>query len=864
MKRYLLQLALALSICFFLPQPCEGQAGNGAPMGITGDYNGVVTTGGSIDPQTGNAKRVIDDLTVTGSVGAYPLKWTRILNTRNGPGSSHFGQGGSWSHSYNWGFSADGESVNSLSYPDGRSICFFSDDCWGVGLDPLDRFERLANGNWNIWFKDGGKVYFEWTPYLDDSVSPPFPRNGFFAKEIADPYGQKTTLRYDDYGKLTRVTEPAGRYLEIGYIPYPWGQYHFDVIDNVKAFDGRNEFTPIETVQYHYITKYVGTYYFVVELTGVDYDEGPSAAYTYRPTNRPPNPPMHPGAWFDLVETCTDWRYAGPMSKIRYKYMQPNSAQLDIAWGQVEEEQNVNGQFITRITYPPYPAPIGWDPEDPRLFQRTETRPDGAFRLFQYSHYGGLLKSYTDFEGHTSQLSEELVPGSSTYLKKFTDARTNLTTTERDLVVGAVKILTHPDFKTVIYHYTDEQLPYYIYSKTDENSKITQYTRYPAGDPHAHMIEKIDYPYPYGYETFTYNDFGQVLEHRMTNTGTEIFEYDNRGLKTAYTPPVTPSDPGQHKTLYFYYGGPSGPGNAPETPRPDLIDRLRRVIDPRGNSTWYEYNKRGQVTRVIFPGGSFTQNEYNDDGTLHWTQDELAHPTTYTHDEYKRVTAVENALGRSTTNSYAPNVSDPYGLSHTTSSVYVVTSPLSVVTEYDYDNNFRRTMIRQAPNTADVATTNCHYDEVGNLDWVDDPRLYRTTYGYDNRNRQTTVTNVSLNETTIVGYDGASNKVRETRPDNTFRTWDYDSMNRLNHAYEWRLNETPRLDQTTTYDRDPAGTAPSGFGAARVTHIIGSYSGLDGPMNIRDNLRQRLGRSNYSAADFLPVSTVKNGGPCPG
>src|SRR6266481_3064792 len=70
--------------------------GGDNPTGPTGEYNGSITTAGSYDPFTGNAKRFVDDCTVTGSIGAYPLKWTRVLNTRN-PSP--------WSHSYQWGLS---------------------------------------------------------------------------------------------------------------------------------------------------------------------------------------------------------------------------------------------------------------------------------------------------------------------------------------------------------------------------------------------------------------------------------------------------------------------------------------------------------------------------------------------------------------------------------------------------------------------------------------------------------------------------------------------------------------------------------------------------------------------------------------
>jgi hypothetical protein len=95
MKKFILPLASAFLLCFLLPHSSKGQVGNDNPTGVTGDYNGSIATAGSYDPYTGNAKRFITDIAVTGSVGAYPLKWTRVLNTRQGPGINSFGQGGS-------------------------------------------------------------------------------------------------------------------------------------------------------------------------------------------------------------------------------------------------------------------------------------------------------------------------------------------------------------------------------------------------------------------------------------------------------------------------------------------------------------------------------------------------------------------------------------------------------------------------------------------------------------------------------------------------------------------------------------------------------------------------------------------------
>jgi YD repeat-containing protein len=92
---------------------------------------------------------------------------------------------------------------------------------------------------------------------------------------------------------------------------------------------------------------------------------------------------------------------------------------------------------------------------------------------------------------------------------------------------------------------------------------------------------------------------------------------------------------------------------------------------------------------VTYHDGKSVQSEYNPDGTLAWTEDELTHRTTYTYDEYKRVTVVENALHKTVTNDYTPLTGGLGPLSHTTSNIYKVTSHMGKVTEYDYDAHDR-------------------------------------------------------------------------------------------------------------------------------------------------------------------------------
>jgi hypothetical protein len=102
MNKSLASLPL-LTICLcFLAVPVSRGTGNENPTGVTGEYNGSITTAGSVDALTGNAKRTIDELTVTGSVGAYPLEWKRTLNTRQSSNAAGFGSAGAWTHNYHW------------------------------------------------------------------------------------------------------------------------------------------------------------------------------------------------------------------------------------------------------------------------------------------------------------------------------------------------------------------------------------------------------------------------------------------------------------------------------------------------------------------------------------------------------------------------------------------------------------------------------------------------------------------------------------------------------------------------------------------------------------------------------------------
>ncbi|HZC81087.1 MAG TPA: hypothetical protein VE222_05115, partial [Nitrospiraceae bacterium] len=345
--------------------------GENNPTGVTGIYNGNITTGGNYDPFTGNAMRVVDDIVVPGAVGAYPLKWTRYANSR---GTSGF----LWQFSYSYYM----EPMNQVSagFPDGRIIGNgFSVDCPPV---PAGVEEKI--GTWNgyhaIRLADGGVVAFSdtyWITIIGKDVNGNTVTNPAAQMDplyVVDPYGQITTISYDpvsytrdgataSYHQRSRVTEPGGRYLQISYTSTDPTDA---LVSRVEAFDGQNHM--LDSVDYTWDPTWrapTSSEYKTV-LNRVRYSDGQSAIYTYTATQNGQNDYNHNPVLF----TADDVRYAGPMRQIAYDY------HLAL----VADEKNL----ITResVSALAAPTPANSDPTE----QRTETRGDGASRTFIYGH----------------------------------------------------------------------------------------------------------------------------------------------------------------------------------------------------------------------------------------------------------------------------------------------------------------------------------------------------------------------------------------------------------------------------------------------------------------------------------------------
>src|SRR5437868_4433309 len=102
MKRRSSISILAFAVAFASVTSLRAQVGNNSPGGVSGIFNGQITTGCSYDPYTGNARRAITDIAVSGAVGDYPLALVRTANSRNPISLYAFDWAGGWNHNYNW------------------------------------------------------------------------------------------------------------------------------------------------------------------------------------------------------------------------------------------------------------------------------------------------------------------------------------------------------------------------------------------------------------------------------------------------------------------------------------------------------------------------------------------------------------------------------------------------------------------------------------------------------------------------------------------------------------------------------------------------------------------------------------------
>ena len=286
-----------------------------------------------------------------------------------------------------------------------------------------------------------------------------------------------------------------------------------------------------------------------------------------------------------VILKARDTRASSPMQSIAYDY-NPTGRFA----GQVLAER-----YLDPVTDTPGPAVSTFtsnsDNQTTSAVQ-TETRGDApvsrTIRMEKLNGGSGppFVTKKSDYNG----VKELYTYNANFFLHKVTDRNGYDTTFTLESVIGNVTRKTHPDNTHSDYTYTDSFYPYYIATAGDENGKTTTYLRNPVDAAvNPNMIYQINYP-DGAFETFEYNDAGQVVKHRRRKSGTtadpeayDYADYDSSGLMTTLWNPTTKSSRSEltaadPHTSFTYY-----PAGHP------WQDRAETVTDPNGNATTYEF-----------------------------------------------------------------------------------------------------------------------------------------------------------------------------------------------------------------------------------------------------------------------------------
>ncbi len=716
----------------------------------------------SVKPYRANKKRHVTDLMV---YGASPIPFTRIYNSRTVDFTTNymeFGWKQTWQH--NWNYEMRDQSSTTLGqrniklrYSNGSEFNFYAVETNGAVIrapyahngDRLHEWGGSTVGHTLV--TSGGWEYdFQRTTY---------PR--YQLLRVRNGQGASWDLSYDEHGRIQRIENNFGRWLEIqrtnlnGSLCISGVQssdgrevvYGYDVwqYTNIVTTSGPVEICDYEWVEheggeysYDYVCRNVWTTIVTVTkysnnvLSSAYYPDGHQAAYTYvgaeSLTNGRP-----------LLASADDPCVSGPGARIVLEYNY--DAILDFGSGPYLVTGTFLGQRNMDTSETVLRMPLGAG-DYPQVL-----RGDGIEVTHKYTN--GLLREKRDAENRVKTYTRD--QDGYGFVSAISDAESNTTGFVRDYA-GRILQEIDPLGQTNCLSYNEAG---YLVSNTDRMGRVTAYTR----DTH-NWLTRVDYP-DGSYEEWTRNEHGQPLTHRLQNGGIVAYEYyGTNEVGGALGDLKAVTDPMGHVTSYAW----------------DSAGLPAAVTDARSNTTAFLYDWRGRLQAITNADGTSTSYQYDAYGNRTNMTDELGRSTALTYDQYNRLHTICDPLGRTTTYEYGllPGCSSCGVFDQT---ITRIIDPAGKVTEYAYDLSGKRTNEVIAAGTPDASATAWTYDAVGRRRTQLDANSNLHTWFYDAAGRMVAESNAAA-EVTTYAYDAAGNLTNRVDGADVETSLEYDALNR--------------------------------------------------------------------------------------
>jgi len=474
----------------------------------------------------------------------------------------------------------------------------------------------------------------------------------------------------------------------------------------------------------------------------------------------------------------------------------------------------------------------------------TTTHPDGSFASQGYDAAGRSVSS-TNENGHTSL---SVFDNAGRVVQRI-DALGNVTTTvyEDDGQVahvtdplGHVTASTYDNAgRLVTTTFADGSTQHRSYdalgrvtATVDELGRTTATRLYDALGRLTSVTDALGHTVSY-----VYNELGQLISQTDANGHTTSFAFDNRGHQIA-------------RTL---------PDGATETKTFDAAGNALTRTDFAGRTTIYAYDAMNRQLARSYPDGSGVSFAYTPTGRRASFSDSRG-TTTYAYDARDRVSLLTYPDGRSLGYSYD-------ALGHRTALTANVGGQ-ALTTAQSYDAAERPALATDPLGHPFGAS----YDGAGRRGAMTYPNGTQTNYGYDARNRSTTLTTTGPGPSTIQGYalalDAAGRRMAIDEADGTHRSFGYDLTDRL---VSESVSGGPGPQYEKSFSYDPAGNRISqvttGTGSGSLSYAYDDRDRLltEGTTaytsDVSGNVTSRTDEASY-AWDFdnrLSSATLVNG-----
>lgn len=630
--------------------------------------------------------------------------------------------------------------------------------------------------------------------------------------EQTDPDGRSTTYAYDAKGNKTLEINRYGLKLEYGYDPrdrmeivtrsglgIPTATQHFAYDGNSNVIQESDWKGQTTGHGYNALNQRTSTTdraghsmrmeYDLVDNKTLEQDfNGNIITFVYDPLER-------------LIKTT---RQGAPADRVAE---QGYDNETNVLWSKVH---NTSDDQLTQFAY------------NGRYLRTKLTNAEGGVASWEYDEAGnpivetnaGSGRTEYEYDGENRKIEERRFHAASQYYTTTYDYDDN----------GNLELTTDPRGYDIVTEYDSLNRPLKI---TDQAGEITTYEYQDGGL----AIVETD---PKGITRTVHKD---VLERDVSKTqgdgGIIRNQYDANDNLVQTTDAKGTASQVEYDAMDRPVALTEALGSSVARTSRKEYDPQGNVIleiDPDGNQTGYEYNAFNEPKKVTDPAPfNYTQViTYDQVGNKITEQDRSGNIVRYDYDRLNRVTTITGPAPYNYTQvyTYYPSGSvrtetDPRG--HTATHYYDALDRLIRTEKPDglgntvqlvrkeYDGNDNVTRITDAEDNATVSTftprNSPHiithadgnsithgYDEVGNLETLQDENGKITQNSYDRENRLASVTNPA-GETTSYTYDKNGNKTSVNQPLGLQWAYQYDELSRLKQVQD-------ALGNTTAYQYD--------------------------------------------------------------